>query len=245
MEDHKIAQFDGLGLDETAARLRAQGYAETGPGPDSRVFTHPLRPHSVLCLTPHCESAAAFAALCRAHADNPYFPRLGDCRKITGAEDFFIMTRERLENVRLRTGPTRSPLVGAARALTLLLEGDEAHAPVYEFMLQNRDLRAAVQAIAQAVTASITAARPSCLRYASGMDRALPLDEQETDLILFRTNGNSPHPVFAAPFHSAAIRDESERAALLQYAHILCARAHLPPAAAAPPAPPRHTPPPA
>jgi hypothetical protein len=227
MEDHQLEQYDGLDLAGTIARLRQQGYRDVSTLPDEPSFAHPLRPHSVLRLSPHCETSHAFIALCRAHPDNPYLPRLGSCRTISAATPYTITTMEALEHVRLRHDATRAPLVGTARALTLLLEGDEDHATVYQFMMQKKELREAVQAITQTICQSLTATCRSCLCYASGMDRTLPLNQQETNHILFRHTDKGPQPVFTAPFRTTTITDESTRLNLQHYTHLLRIRAHL------------------
>lgn len=228
MNKDELRQFDGMMPSAIIRRLRDQGYEDIGGGLSSVVFAHPAQPDKVIRMTNFVQEAESFAALCAAHPGNPFLPRIDATHKIDGDPATFVTVMERLENIRHSTDPARAPLTGAARALTLILEGDDAHSLAHEFMMQDKNLRAAVQAIARAVAESIAANGDTFIYYDCGMNRTLPLEQQETDNILYRRTDNGRwQAVFTDPFRSGSMGDENARAGHRAYARALLVRAGM------------------
>lgn len=237
-DDPDLSSFDGLSLAAAIRRLRDRGYAQDDHGDGTMIFTPPAETGRIIRLSLFPETARLFASLCHEKRDNPYFPRLTAARAIEGTPPYFLTVSERLEDARALTAPQRAPLVGMARALSLLLAGDEAHAAAHKQMLRNPALRDAVQAIARTIHSSITnPATNEFLFYDHGTDRNLPVEQQESANILFRRHDGRYQPVFNAPFRTGLLGAPAQRAALQDYARLILQRAEIDNGPAAPAGP--------
>ncbi len=236
----ELQQFDGLSIDEIIARLETLGYTRLADKPDAsadsaearakrttHMFRDPDTTH-IVRIARMPELTRTFAAVCREHGDNPFFPHIfSDGKTADGAH---ITVMENLQTP-AELGGVRP---GIARAFaTLPSRSRKDHFDVYKYLLADERaqpwLPQAVKAIAQALATAFHTGT-AALDYNSRVSKTAA--DGTPPCVLFRTQAQhgkttpmeGAQPVFAAPFREATRSSETTEKRLRR----MCVNADVP-----------------